>query len=90
MATAALRFEGVADDRAGWFTRLVFWLARRKLKQLSGRPVVPGPLRVMAHHRDIMMAYGGFELGLERASLVPARLKSLAMIRAATLIGCPF
>ena len=84
------RIEGVSPEKAGVFTRFVYWLARRKVKAVAGEGRVPGPLTVMAHHTPIMLAYGGFESGLERAQRVPARLKSLAMIRAATLVGCPF
>ncbi len=36
------------------------------------------------------MSYGAFESGLERCQRVPVRLKTLAMIRTATLVGCPF
>jgi hypothetical protein len=80
----------VSDREAGWLSRFVFWMARRKLRALSPEPRVPGPLRVMAHHPAAMLTYGAFEAGLERCQRVPARLKSLAMIRAATLVGCPF
>ena len=60
------RIEGVSPEKAGLFTRFVYWLARRKLKSVAGQARVPGPLMVMAHHTPILLAYGGFESGLER------------------------
>jgi hypothetical protein len=82
--------EPLSDERAGWFTRLVYWFARKKLRSLSSEAPVPSSLRVMAHHRGVMLTSGAFEVGLERCQRVPMRLKALAGIRAATLIGCPF
>jgi AhpD family alkylhydroperoxidase len=69
---------------AGLFVRLVYWFARRRL----GR--VPIPVGIMAHNRAILSAALGFELGLERARTLDVRLKELASIKAATLIGCRF
>jgi hypothetical protein len=86
----AASFEIVTDENAGFFARLVFWLTRRKLRKMALVPKVPGPVRALAHHSPLLAAYGAFELGLERSERVPARLKSLAMLRVATLVGCPF
>jgi hypothetical protein len=80
----------LSDREAGWFMRFVYWLSRRKLRSLSPDPPVPSSLRVMAHHPGVTLTYGSFETGLERWRRVPERLKVLASIRAATLIGCPF
>jgi AhpD family alkylhydroperoxidase len=47
------------------------------------------PLRVIAHHKALMTGYGMFAMAAERyAKSVDQRLKSLAMLRAAQLIGC--
>jgi hypothetical protein len=51
---------------------------------------VPEPVRVMAHHATLLGGYAGFEVALERARRVPAKLKDLVELRVATLIGCPF
>jgi AhpD family alkylhydroperoxidase len=69
---------------AGLFVRLVYWLARRRL----GR--VPAPVGIMAYNRAILAAAVGYELSLERAAALPARLKELASVKAATLVGCRF
>jgi alkylhydroperoxidase family enzyme len=78
------RIDGVPAAKAGIFTKLMYIFVRRRL----GR--VPEPVRVMAHHRGLLTGYAAFELALDRARRVPARLKDLASLRAATLIGCPF
>jgi hypothetical protein len=78
------RLAGVTDNQSGPLTRFAFWMARRKIGK------VPDPMRVSAHHRAISMASGGYEYWLDRAKLVDARLKVLAAIKAATMVGCPF
>jgi len=78
------RIEGVSDARAGLLTRGVFSGAKRVAGQ------VPEPLRIMAHSKPVMWADAIFELALQRARSVPPRLKALAGIKAAALIGCVF
>ena len=84
------RMDGVAAKAGGWFTRLAFWMARRKLKQITGRAALVAPVKVTAHHPRLLMAMGQMEAGQEAAKSVPPILKSLALIHAATLIGCPY
>jgi AhpD family alkylhydroperoxidase len=63
--------------------RLTYGLTKR----MFGRTVVP--LRVVAHHRPLMLGYGIHSAVYERyANAVDGRLKNLAMLRAAQLIGC--
>ncbi len=69
---------------AGLFIRLAYWVARRRL----GR--VPTPLGIMAHSRRVLMAAGAFELAAERARAIDPRLKALAELKTATIIGCRF
>ena len=78
------RIEGVSSSKAGPFVRLVYWFAKRRLGKL------PEPAAVMAHHRWILQGAGAYELLLERARLVDRRLKALAGIKAAALVGCRF
>jgi hypothetical protein len=78
------RIEGVEPRRAGWLTRLAFWMARRRVGRL------PEPMAVSARHPWVFRAYGAFEYGLDRARRVEGRLKALASLKAATLVGCPF
>ena len=70
--------------RAGWFARLGYWFSMRRF----GR--VAEPLAVAAHHGAIVFGYSTYELALDRARLVDKRLKTLASLKAAALVGCPF
>jgi hypothetical protein len=69
---------------SGLFTRIVYWLTRRKI----GRVVMP--VQVVAHHSKLLWGYGQMEQSLAASRLVDAALKDLAQLRVATLIGCPF
>jgi hypothetical protein len=78
------RIKGVSDADAGLVTRGVYQGAKRMTGQ------VPEPLRIMAYSKPVMWASGLFELASGRAHSVPTRLKALAGIKAAALIGCVF
>lgn len=78
------RIAGVPQERASWFVRLSYWFSRR----LVGRVVAP--LTITAHHSWILRGYSAYEFALGRSRLVDARLKALASLKAAALIGCPF
>ena len=82
--------KGVEPAEAGWFTRLVYWFVRRKFGKLTGKNRLIEPVKVAAHHPRLLRALGQIEGALEAARSVPAQLKLLASLKAATLIGCPF
>jgi hypothetical protein len=82
--------NGVEADQAGWLTRLLYRLVKRKVGKLTGRARVVEPVRITAHHPRLLMALGQMEMGQDAARSVPAALKLLASIQAATLIGCPY
>ena len=48
------------------------------------------PMGVMGHSRLLLMAAGGYELALEKMTRVPERLKALAELKAALMVGCEF
>jgi len=48
------------------------------------------PVAVTALHPEVLDATIAFELQLERAKRLPERLKQLANLKAAALLGCPF
>jgi 4-carboxymuconolactone decarboxylase len=85
-----VRMKGVEPHEAGWFTGLIYWMVRRKVGKLTGQKRLLEPLKITAHHPRLLRALGQMEMGQEAATLLPAPLKSLASIKAATLIGCPF
>ncbi len=84
------RIRGVDPKAAGWLTRGLYWLVRRKLRQLTGHARLVEPIQITAHHTRLLVALGQMEMGQEAARSVPSRLKTLASIKAATLIGCPY
>jgi AhpD family alkylhydroperoxidase len=71
-----------APRRLGPFARLAAWMSKRDYR------TVPAPLLVTAHHPGILRGYGAFEWETGRAHAVEERLKDLAMIKAAALVGC--
>jgi hypothetical protein len=78
------RIEGIPQRKAGLLVRLACWFSKR----MVGKVVEPA--MIIAHHPWIFRAYGAYEVMLDRARLVDARLTTLAGLKAAALIGCPF
>lgn len=78
------RIEGVRREKARPLVRLAYWLSRRRVGQVAE------PITVTAHHPWLMRGYGAFELALERSHLVDERLKELAALKTATMVGCRF
>jgi hypothetical protein len=78
------RIPGVEAHEAGWFTRFVYWMVKRKM----GRVILP--VKITAHHPRLLKAMGQMEMGQEAAHSVDVPLKALLSIKAAMLIGCPF
>lgn len=85
------RIEPVADSQAGLGVRVGFRCTRRALTKLTGRTPVrgPDPLRRYARNPRLMRGYAGLEQATASLTRLPLRLRALAELRAATLIGCP-
>jgi hypothetical protein len=64
--------------------RLAFFVSRRK----AGRVIEP--VRIHALHTRLLLGYGQMEMAQQKSGAVPATVKSLAEIRIAMRIGCPF
>lgn len=84
------RIQGVEPHEAGLFTRIVYWFVRRKIGSLTGARRLVEPIKITAHHPRLLRAMGQMEMGQDAATSVDARLKTLASIKAAMLIGCPY
>jgi len=82
--------KGVEPAEAGWFTRLVYRFVRRKFGKLTGKDRLVEPVKIAAHHPQLLNALSKMEGGLAAARSVPAKLKQLASLKAASLVGCPF
>jgi len=82
------RISGAPLDQGGLlvglFRRIVYSLTKKKL----GHIVMP--VRVTAHHPKILWGYGQMEQSLSSSKQVDDKLKGLAQLRVATLVGCPF
>lgn len=78
------RILGVSESRAGLFTRFVYRASRRMFGKVAES------LTIKAHHPKIFFGAAMMERAEAKAQLAPAKLKALAEIRAATMIGCPF
>jgi hypothetical protein len=84
------RMRGVEGREGGWFIRLVYWFAKRGIGKVTGQPRLPEALKITAHHPRLLKALAQMEGGQAVAKSVPAPLKSLASLKVATLVGCPF
>jgi len=82
------RVSGARPNRGGLFRRLfvsiVYFLTRRRL----GHVIMP--VQVTAHHPKIFWGYIQMEQSQASSKLIDAKLKGLAELRVATLVGCPF
>ena len=82
------RINGAPSNQRGplrrLFVSLVYFLTRRRL----GRVIMP--IQVTAHHSKILWGYLQMEQSQMSSNLMDAKLKGLAELRVATLVGCPF
>jgi len=78
------RIHGVPPERAGWLAWLAYRYSKRKLGKIAE------PIAVAAHHPAILCGTGAFEVALERSHRLDPKLKTLAAIEAAAMVGCPF
>jgi hypothetical protein len=82
------RISGAPSNQGGLLRRLfvglVYSLTRRRL----GRVIMP--VQVAAHHSKLFWGYVQMEQSQMGSRLVDAKLKGLAGLRVATLVGCPF
>ena len=82
------RIQGASASQGGLLRRLfvgiVYSLTRRRVGH------VIGPVQVTAHHPKILWGYGQMEQSQLGSKLVDHKLKGLAELRVATLVGCPF
>lgn len=82
------RISGAPVAQGGLFRRLfvglVYYLTRRRL----GKVIMP--VQVTAHHPKIFWGYIQMEQSQMSSKLIDPKLKGLAELRVATLVGCPF
>jgi len=74
---------GVPDREANWITRLIFRGIRRRAGELSNT------WRIAAHRPGLLLGWALHELSYERTQGVDRRLRTLAQLKVAVMIGCP-
>lgn len=82
------RIPGAPANHGGPLRRLFVGLVYALTKRRLGRLIMP--VQVTAHHPKILWGYVQMEQSQAGSKLVDAKLKGLAELRAATLVGCPF
>ena len=78
------RISGVAKGQESWIVRF----ANRYSKKKVG--VATEPVAIMGHQPWLLASAGAYEMGSQRQTSVPTKLKTLVGIKAAMMIGCPF
>ena len=78
------RIASAVEGSRNPFIRFTAWQSRR----MVGR--VPDPVNVTAHHPLLLGGYGALEIAMERSKSVDDRLKELAALKAAGMVGCEF
>ncbi|MEZ5353991.1 MAG: carboxymuconolactone decarboxylase family protein [Bryobacteraceae bacterium] len=76
-------------DAPMWM-RMIFAYARRIAARLTGKAIVPAPVRMMAHQPRLLLGAAAMETALSRMDSVPKRAKLLAEMQVARLAGCRY
>jgi hypothetical protein len=82
------RIAGAPRNQGGVFRRAFVSLIYSLVKRRLGRVIMP--IQVTAHHAGIFWGYLQMEQSQASAKLIDLKLKGLAELRVATLVGCPF
>lgn len=78
------RVEGVDKRKAGPIVRLIYRMTRREYDRMLE------PVAIYAHAPGLLVGYGMLERAFAGAKRVDERLKTLAEVKAAAVIGCEF
>ena len=82
------RISGATANQGGPLRRLFVGIVYSLTKRRLGRVIMP--VQVTAHHPKIFWGYVQMEQSQMGSKLVDPKLKGLAELRVATLVGCPF
>ncbi len=78
------RISGVESEKAPWHVRLIYWFARRKIGQ------VPAGMKILAYYPALLRQFVRMSALQHKKGALSSRLKRLAMLKTAMLVGCPF
>ncbi len=79
-----MRVKGIDPDKAPESVKPVFQGSR----DFFGRVITP--YLVTAHRPEILLAHAQLGLAISGSTVVDGRLKTMASVRAAQMVGCPF
>jgi hypothetical protein len=79
-----MRLKGIDGDNPPESVKPIFDRSRERY----GRVISPN--LVMAHRPEILLAATGLGRAIDGSQVVEPRLKIIASVRAAQMIGCPF
>jgi hypothetical protein len=80
---AVSRTNGVQDHEAGFFTRLIFWRAKRRYGH------VPLSTRIRANDPELLALAALMGRHTSRPGVVALKLKELVQLKVAAMVGCP-
>ena len=78
------RATGVQDHEAGLSTRIIFWMLKRILHR------VPLGSRIRAWDPKLLRLSFRMDMHMARGGKLPLKLKELAQLKVAAMVGCPF
>jgi AhpD family alkylhydroperoxidase len=88
------RIQGVPKDKAGPIVRLVYVFVGRGMKKLTGREAARGtgaePVGIWAYQPKMMIGMGRFQGAVRKGYALDERLKNLAELKGAQMIGCEY
>jgi len=82
------RIPGALRNQGGLIRRLFVGIVYSLTQRRLGRVIMP--IQVTAHHPRIFWGYLQMEQSQMGSKVIDPKLKGLAQLRVATLIGCPF
>jgi len=82
------RISGAPRNQGGLLRRLFVGIVYSMTRRRLGRVIMP--IQVTAHHPRVFWGYLQMERSQMGSKLVAEKLKGLAQLRVATLVGCPF
>ena len=82
------RISGAPRNQGGLLRRLFVGIVYSMTRRRLGRVIMP--IQVTAHHPRVFWGYLQMEQSQMGSKLVAEKLKGLAQLRVATLVGCPF
>jgi hypothetical protein len=82
------RIPGAPRNQGGLLRRLFVGIVYSLTQRRLGKVIMP--MQVTAHHPKIFWGYVLMEQAQASSKLIDPKLKGLAELRVATLVGCPF